>query len=1074
MPKKSIKKTAPSVSTFVFGKKQKVAAPKKKVDYYYKLLLNPEREKNRYEFLYRLLPYSKYLTDEQKSAKQLIIKKYEKDTSGSESLFLNLFVNVVGSDLEDFLKIFEETVKKNDYKYVKTLSKKETFSPLTHLLTEYISKLPKTHPLVKKYTSFINREKTNLENTIQQQEEKFKEIEQQLFQEQKEVEESKKEDEPIHVGQILESKYEEGDIEEEIVFEDVVDEEDPDDYIDYEIDEKKIDIDEDIETNVILEEEEKMDISKLEKLMKRDEEVVITEEDDDIDIGYNEVKELFIMGKSKYKKEHDEFYFNKYSELLDNDYYKNADSDTMSAEKRRYILLSLIYKSSNNDAVREYNELYSADIELLRYIKSFSIDRINNIIENFKLFITNPQNNEFIENMMASRNSLILYFFRKWSQQLIDSKEDNSTFIRLQNIPFIERISIIPYEQDTKDYIAKYNDMLDIPLTDSKDKRRYILLKLLKSSIRSQYLEHIKEYDVLFPEDSYFTDLVLSLPMRRIRYIYDKILSNYTDYDTDESMVIYFIKKELEHMVELVNEFIEYRDRSKNYLKNILMEKVKKFQNKKDIQVIVPPQYKKLFKKLVGRKQLRIHLDKKGVQLFGIDRMVLDLQISKPWIENYDSTWLMSPTDVELIKNYIIQGENIEYKNNIYHRANKLYHILESSYYSRKLSSQNDNILRLYESKDKYVDFIVLHKLDDTGSGSNSFILQTENLYQKQIEYIKNKKLNDQNYIENILNTEIKKSGKMLKISQMLIRNAITSRIDKIASQHNITSEELLELTSYSITIAESIYNQDYNKFRDLFRKTSEFLVFIDNRMLQKYTQLFQEKLVKRIYKPEMIKDLNNNDKFYELYKNDESVIINTVNQRIEYYINLMNEEFAEKLHSILNTIVYRPRHKEIINIKSLIDNLDLDVRSICENKDVGDDMWQYVIYEEDYKKYCIHMDMIGDKNPYTGNPYSDVFLNNMKKINMTTKYEDVSTAQTELTPNLLEFVIRDLVKREEYLSVSTIPIETKCEYCHNHLDENNSLRTIIKYNEDSKIVEFCKISCFEKWNPPSIKKTMV
>ena len=73
------------------------------------------------------------------------------------------------------------------------------------------------------------------------------------------------------------------------------------------------------------------------------------------------------------------------------------------------------------------------------------------------------------------------------------------------------------------------------------------------------------------------------------------------------------------------------------------------------------------------------------------------------------------------IKNYIIETEILEYKNNIYHRANKLYYILESGYYSRKLSEQKDTILRLYESKTQYVDFIVLHKLRD-----NSFVIQTE------------------------------------------------------------------------------------------------------------------------------------------------------------------------------------------------------------------------------------------------------------------------------------------------------------------------------------------------------------
>ena len=70
------------------------------------------------------------------------------------------------------------------------------------------------------------------------------------------------------------------------------------------------------------------------------------------------------------------------------------------------------------------------------------------------------------------------------------------------------------------------------------------------------------------------------------------------------------------------------------------------------------------------------------------------------------------------------------------------------------------------------------------------------------------------------------------------------------------------------------------------------------------------------------------------------------------------------------------------------------------------------------------------------------------------------------LAPNLIDFLIEDIRNMEVQLSANsdTQGVVSFCGYCNEYIKDVNSLKTVVRYDDKSKIVRFCKLKCFEDW----------
>ena len=284
--------------------------------------------------------------------------------------------------------------------------------------------------------------------------------------------------------------------------------------------------------------------------------------------------------------------------------------------------------------------------------------------------------------------------------------------------------------------------------------------------------------------------------------------------------------------------------------------------------------------------------------------------------------------------------------------------------------------------------------------------------------------------------------------------------------------------------------------------------------MIGLYAEFFQNRLVNLVYNPSELDHLTLEEKIPEFFNNsyDENSK-NSMIQRIEYYTNFITDELGYVLANRIiddeeKYIVHDFKEfPKLISIPELIQQnkfteeelkqyIDEDKCDYIEDYSLLDS-WEYVKYKENGKVYCLSIYNLTDTNPYTNNKFNDEFLEKISKFRKDKKFlkdkyldrkEDLERKSLETRvkefelqheifgevlegyqpTDFLSFVLQNIKELEEKLSEEKNT--ENCEYCEKHITSENSLNTILKYDRDSKIVKFCTVTCFEKWNPPKPK----
>lgn len=502
----------------------------------------------------------------------------------------------------------------------------------------------------------------------------------------------------------------------------------------------------------------------------------------------------------------------------------------------------------------------------------------------------------------------------------------------------------------------------------------------------------------------------------------------------------------------------------------------KKIQPVKDIKVIIPPEMKEKIESLykyTKKQQKPQSAIVRSAVILGVDKSCLDLQLYKPWIYKYSSTWISTPVE-EVLEKYSYPEDIISpivIDGIKYYHANRLFHILQCNSYSKK-RSQYEDILKLYEDEKTSVEFNVAHLL------SNDKVLkQTEKLFKEEVEYMEKRKLLSDS--EKILNAKLVENFRVVEIAKRISKNKIKRQIIKVAEKHKIEVDEQ-KIEKYSDAIVESIYNKNNRmNVRDFMADISDILIYLDNRMIGDYANNFQIKLANMFYRADAVKDVRTESRFEELYKNPKYTkeLKNKLSQRMQFYRGIIVEELSRQ---IVYELAGRPATQR--DYEKMVDKLDLDIldiKSQCKNKDVLDDsLGEYLVYTEKSTgdTYCISLYNIGDRNPYTEKPYPRSVLKELENLdkNMVTSYFNKTLFgdedDQELAPNLIQFLVKNIKDMEDKLGDNPDEksragdLKQVCEYCQEHI-KGDKLKTVVKYGPNSKIVGFCRMKCFEDWD---------
>ena len=351
--------------------------------------------------------------------------------------------------------------------------------------------------------------------------------------------------------------------------------------------------------------------------------------------------------------------------------------------------------------------------------------------------------------------------------------------------------------------------------------------------------------------------------------------------------------------------------------------------------------------------------------------------------------------------------------------------------------------------------------------------------------------------------------------------------IVKVTNDKGITSKSLDPNTPYMQILVNTLLTGPDQTNRELFTKAANLLVYLDipeakifrkNIEIEYYLPDVLASLSPEEKFPEVYDDANIDERIINQLTSD-------VNNKISKLVNEMSRQIyrAEDPTRRVRTIPQTSFGQKIIKIKTQ------KRLSACANKDRVQNASpeEIIYYKEDDKIYCFTIDELYEQfingditNPETGNQFnikfverfdqlynkqlaSDGFLTNyfqqkygfdMKElVDEKEKDDTIERFRPKIAPNLWEIVGDDIAELEDQLSnekpedgdeideereeerrdaevdkgtreTRDIDQEDACVYCTTHISDD-SIKTLVKHGDESRIIKFCSFKCFEDKN---------
>ena len=431
-----------------------------------------------------------------------------------------------------------------------------------------------------------------------------------------------------------------------------------------------------------------------------------------------------------------------------------------------------------------------------------------------------------------------------------------------------------------------------------------------------------------------------------------------------------------------------------------------------------------------------------------------------------------------------------------------------------------------FEDKAELVDYILktvkiykLIKLIDIDSASKysveDLIEKYDNLSLEELD-----ELLDKIYTDG-------KEAPYTKSQDILIKDILNDMVSEetVKLMSETLSKEFLKIApmisdygtrlEYNTVYINSLINElknDTHLNREFFKRVANVIVYL--KIPQ--AKLFQNNIKKEYYLPEILAHLSDYEKLPEIFEDPivPNEMIEKTSKTISDNIDRLVEQFAENVYlrrNLYKSKSYFPLEYINYNIKTR------NRLSACENKNrvegVKEDEIVYYKDDIDNKIYCFSLNELLKQfldnnitNPETQRDFNTPFVirflelynNKLHESGFTVKekiqIQEEKKYRPDIIPDLWSVIGLNIKELEDELTNEKIEIKedkegeeereekrdkdvvdgiresvdiaekNACEYCKTHLTDD-SLKTIVHHNEESKIIQFCSIKCFEDKN---------
>lgn len=486
--------------------------------------------------------------------------------------------------------------------------------------------------------------------------------------------------------------------------------------------------------------------------------------------------------------------------------------------------------------------------------------------------------------------------------------------------------------------------------------------------------------------------------------IFEKITNNF-----GFKMMIKFIEAFLEQQNDLENFYIDYVNRPE------IRKKINKFKygepKKSDTDNKKESVPKKTFSKIIYEDEI-------------VDKKCLELYITTPWLSFRVKklyVTFVDPTTLEDISEYIMKDTTpLQYKDSNWYQTNRnIYKLLCSAPLFEK--SQNNDVLTIKNLNIKLGYKIDLFDNSKTKElNDDNFIIQNEEMFESEKNYIKNYNLSLKEKINKIID-EKEISEDIIKIA----KNELSNSLKRVSNYDEFYSEN----SDFVNKVINSLISSSSN-VKTFLEKLANIIVYLSYDIENVSHKIFSNRIKAKYYVPEILVLLSPEEKLPEILGNDD--ISETRKENFAKTINIKIEIFIQNLLRAIYTIRNPYEHNPTISSKYFshyIDKIPIkDWKDKCENyediKNVPNENLLY--YDEKGVTYCLNIRQIWEnfknknyKNPYTKKKLSKEFINNFNKTyNIVEEVEEEVEEETEdkyveveeeLTPDLIKLIENDL-----------------------------------------------------------------
>ena len=373
----------------------------------------------------------------------------------------------------------------------------------------------------------------------------------------------------------------------------------------------------------------------------------------------------------------------------------------------------------------------------------------------------------------------------------------------------------------------------------------------------------------------------------------------------------------------------------------------------------------------------------------------------KPWIYHYDGSMYIRMLEGDVFKGYLLP-EKVNFESNSYQRVTPSFDLLLCNAGNKQ---QKGNTFS-FTYKGKNYKMEILYGIRDA---DYEFLLQGEDLYEEEKEWVHSQQVLEVNYFERFLSSQL--TGLYEERVREHTRNMI---------EGSVTDKRYFERVD-AVKIEKAIYQKlqsekrdGYVNVRDYLERAAYLLIFLNDNYMKKDATTFINRLEKSYYNAEAISRLILQDIFPEIYGkgDDESIryLENKVNNEILTFVMIEGRNIEASISRRPKSITIRP-----LRVGTVYTNTEMLTKSDCVNIDdiKSERMWDIIFYPEGDKIYCFKLlDLVeqflsGDyMNKKTGNEFDENFVT---EISMTyqippkvdDKKVEVKKVDTEKNPLL-------------------------------------------------------------------------